>query len=152
MKACWAKKLPMANPHAVVNLLDCPECCDPALCVIWGSFRQMRRYHGHRPAEVPRVFRLVDLAAADRPGHGPVHLLLRSASEGRLVNCGLPGTLWRKGGFGLDCLLVLISISRLPSLMLGGVGLRVSLLLVRGFVEGHFWILRVPGSLFSLPT
>ena len=41
----------------------------------------MRRYLGYRPEEVPRIYRLLDLAAAGRPGHGPVHLLLNSASE-----------------------------------------------------------------------
>ena len=40
----------------------------------------MRRFLAYRPDEVPRVFRLLDLAAAGRPGHGPVHLLLHSAS------------------------------------------------------------------------
>ena len=53
----------------------------------------MRRYLAYRPGEVPRVYRLLDLAAAGRPGHGPAHLLLQSA-----VNWGLPGTLERKGG------------------------------------------------------
>ena len=80
VRACWPKKLPMANPHAVLSLLDTPDCCDPELYVIWGRFRQMRRFLAYRPGEVPRVFRLLDLAAAGRPGHGPVHLLLQSAS------------------------------------------------------------------------
>ena len=49
--------------------------------LMWGRFRQMRRYLGDRPGEVQRVYRLLDLAAAGRPGHGPVHLLLGSAQE-----------------------------------------------------------------------
>ena len=68
VKACWAQTFPMANPHPLLSLLD-------ALFVIWVGFRLMRRYLAYRPAEVPRVFRLLDLAAAGRPGHGPVHLL-----------------------------------------------------------------------------
>ena len=70
----------MANPHAVLSLVDALDCCDPALYVIWGRFRQMRRFLAYRPNEVPRVDRLLDLAAAGRPGHGPVHLLLKSAA------------------------------------------------------------------------
>ena len=80
VKACWPKKLPMANPQAVLSLLDAPDGNDPELYVIWSRFRQMRRFLAYRPDEVPRVFRLLDLAAAGRPGHGSVHLLLHSAS------------------------------------------------------------------------
>ena len=70
----------MATPHAVLSLLDAPDCSDPELYIIWNRFRQMRRFLAYRPDEVPRVYRLLDLAAAGRPGHGPVHLLLKSAS------------------------------------------------------------------------
>ena len=41
----------------------------------------MRRFLAYRPDEVPRIYRLLDLAAAGRPGHGPVHLLLHSAGQ-----------------------------------------------------------------------
>ena len=81
VKACWPRKLPMANPHAILSLLDAPDCCDPELYVIWSRFRQMRRFLAYRPDDVPRIFRLLDLAAAGRPGHGPVHLLIQSASQ-----------------------------------------------------------------------
>ena len=78
VRACWPKKLPMANTHAVLGLWDAPDCCDPALFIIWGRFGQMRRYLSYRPSEVPRVYRLLDLAAAaGGPGHGPVHSLLK---------------------------------------------------------------------------
>ena len=40
----WPRKLPMANPHAVLSLLDAPDCCDPELYVIWGRFRQMPEF------------------------------------------------------------------------------------------------------------
>ena len=33
VKACWPRKLPMANPQAVLSLLDAPDCCDPELYV-----------------------------------------------------------------------------------------------------------------------
>ena len=81
VKACWPKKLPMANPHAVLRLLDATDCCDPELYVICRRSRQMRRFLACRPDEVPRICRLLDLAAAGRPGHGPVHLLLQSAGQ-----------------------------------------------------------------------
>ena len=81
VKACWPRKLPMANLQAVLSLLDAPDCCDPELYVIWNRFRQLRRFLAERPDEVPRVCRLLDLAAAGRPGHGPVHLLLHSAGQ-----------------------------------------------------------------------
>ena len=69
----------MANPNTALSLLDAPDCSDPELDIIWNRFRQMRRYLAYRPDEVLRVYRLLDLVAAGRPGHGPVHLLLKSA-------------------------------------------------------------------------
>ena len=81
VKACWPRKLPMANPHAVLSLLDAPDCCDPEMYFIWNGFRQMRRFLAYRPDEVHRVKRFLDLVAAGRPGHGQVHLLLSSASQ-----------------------------------------------------------------------
>ena len=50
VRACWPKKLSMANPHAVLSLLDAPDCGDPGLYVIWGRFRQMRRFLAYRPS------------------------------------------------------------------------------------------------------
>ena len=79
VKACWPKKLPLANPHAVLSFLDAPDCCDPELFVFWSRFRQMRRFLAFRPDEVSRAYRLLDLVTAGRPGHGPVHLLFQSA-------------------------------------------------------------------------
>ena len=39
VRACWLRKLPMANLHAVLCLLDAPDGCDPAFFVIWeGGF------------------------------------------------------------------------------------------------------------------
>ena len=85
VKACWPGKQPMANPQAVLSLFDAPDCCDPELYVIWSRFRQMRRFLAYRPEEFPRIYRLLDLAAAGRPGHCPVHLLLHSASQLRFA-------------------------------------------------------------------
>ena len=72
VRACWPEKLLMANHHAVLSLLDAPDCCDLALYVIWVRFRQMRRFLAYRLNDVPRIHGLLDLAAACRPGHGPV--------------------------------------------------------------------------------
>ena len=52
VRACWPRKLPMAHPLALLSLLDAPDGCDHAFCVIWGWFRQMRRYLGYRLGEV----------------------------------------------------------------------------------------------------
>ena len=81
VSACRLRKLPMANPHAVLSLLDAPDGCDPAYLVIWRRFKQMMRYLGYRPSEIPRIYRLLDFAAAGGPGHGPDHLLVESAGE-----------------------------------------------------------------------
>ena len=40
-----------------------------------------RRYLAFWPSEVGRVYRLLELASEGCPGHGPVHLLVASASE-----------------------------------------------------------------------
>ena len=152
VKACWPRKLPMANPHAVLSFLDAPDCCDPELYVIWSRFRQMRRFLAERPNDVPRIFRLLDLAAAGRPGHGPVHLLIQSASL-----LGLPGILVRKAGCVLGCPPLgcfpdLTNISKALFFLLGGVGQLLSSPLVRVFGVDHCLIGRVLGSFFSLLT
>ena len=81
MLACWSRKVPTANPHTVLGLLDAPEVSDPALYVIWSRFRHLRRYLSYRLDDVPRVYRLLDLVAAGCPSHGPIHLLLEAAGE-----------------------------------------------------------------------
>ena len=50
-------------------------------CVVWFSFRLLRRYIALWPAEVGRVFRLLALVHEGCPGHGPVHLLSASSAE-----------------------------------------------------------------------
>ena len=70
-----------AHVGAVLSLLDGPVGCDPAFCVVWFRFRQMRRYLAFRPEEIRRVYRLLSFAAEGSTGHGPAHLLLESAAE-----------------------------------------------------------------------
>ena len=52
----------------------------PAFCVVWFRFRMLRRYLAYRLGEDYRVYRLLESAAEGSPGHGSVHLLLRSAA------------------------------------------------------------------------
>ena len=85
VEACWPKKLPMANSHVTLSLLDAPFCCDPDLYIIWVRFRQMRRYLAYH--------KWLDLAAAGRPGHVHVNLLLKPAGE--------LGFAWASGEEGL---------------------------------------------------
>ena len=54
---------------------------DPAHCVAWFRFRMFRRYLALWPSEVGGVHRLLELVGEGCPGHGPVHLLVASASE-----------------------------------------------------------------------
>ena len=77
----WSRRQPMANGGAVLSLLDGPSGCDPAFCVVWFRFRMLRRFLAYRPGEVSRVYRLLESAAEGSPGHGPAHLLIRSAAE-----------------------------------------------------------------------
>ena len=60
-KLAGRKNSPMANPHAVLSLLDAPDCCDTGLYVIWNRFRQLRRFLAYRPDEIQRVYRLIRL-------------------------------------------------------------------------------------------
>ena len=71
----------MANVGAVLSLLDGPTGCDPAFCVSWFWFRLLRRYLSLWPAEIGRVYRLLEMASRGCPGHGPVHLFSSSAAE-----------------------------------------------------------------------
>ena len=41
----------------------------------------MRRYLAYRPFETAHIGGLLELASGGAPGHGPVHLLVESASS-----------------------------------------------------------------------
>ena len=41
----------------------------------------LRRFLAYRPGELPRVMRLILLVSGGAQGHGPVHLLLKSAAR-----------------------------------------------------------------------
>ena len=80
-RVVWSRRQPLANVGAVRSLLDGLTGCDPAFCVVWFRFRLLRRYLALWPAEVHRVYRLLDMVGDGCPGHGPIHLLLSSAAE-----------------------------------------------------------------------
>ena len=80
-KVVWSRRQPLANVGAVLCLLDGPTGCDPAFCVVWFRFRLLRRYLALWPAEVGRVYRLLEMVSNGCPGHGPFHLLSSSAAE-----------------------------------------------------------------------
>ena len=78
----WSRRQPLAGVGVVLSLLDGPIGCDPAFCVVWFRFRLLRRYHLTLwPAEVGRVYRLLEMVSEGCPGHGPTHLLSASAAE-----------------------------------------------------------------------
>ena len=81
MRAVWSSEMPLANAPAILNLLDGPVGVDPAFHIVWSRFRAMRRFLACCPEEEPRIFRLLDLISRRAHGHGPVHLLLKSAAE-----------------------------------------------------------------------
>ena len=80
-KVSWSRRQPFAHVGAVLSTLDGPVGCDPAFCVVWFRFRQMRRYLAFRPEEIPRVYGLLQDAKDGSSGNSPTHLLLESAAE-----------------------------------------------------------------------
>ena len=79
IRAVWSWKQPLACSGVVLGLLDGPHGCDPSFCIVWFRFRLFRRYLSFRPAEVPRVYRLLDLVHDGCSGHGPIHAFVTSA-------------------------------------------------------------------------
>ena len=95
----WSSRQPLAHVGAVLSLIDGPVGCDPAFCVVWFRFRQMRRYLAYRPEEVSRVYRLLAAAA------GVVRdMVLLICFLKVLLRLGSLGALMFLAGIGLDCL------------------------------------------------
>ena len=80
-RVVWSRRQPLACVGAVLSLLDGPAGCDFGFFVVWFRFRLLRRYLALWPAEVHRVYRLLDMVGNVCPGHGPIHLLSASAAE-----------------------------------------------------------------------
>ena len=87
-RVVWSRRQPLAGVGAVLSLLDGPTGCDPAFCVVWFRFRLLRRYLALWPAEVGRVYRLLEMVGEGCLGHGPIHLL--SAGLPQLSNLAGP--------------------------------------------------------------
>ena len=78
-------------------MLDGSEFVDPVACIVWFRFRLMRRYLVYRPFDAARIGRLLELVSCGAPGHGPVHLLVESASSLGFQWC-LDGFCWNRLG------------------------------------------------------
>ena len=57
VRAVWSSKMPLANAHAILNLLDGPVGVDPAFHIFWSRFRMMRRFLAYCPEKEPRILR-----------------------------------------------------------------------------------------------
>ena len=80
-QAALSGSLRLANPGAVLSLLDGPVGSDPGFHVVWCRFRMLRRHmtYNYSIHELARVYSLLRVVSAGAPGHGPIHLLLSSA-------------------------------------------------------------------------
>ena len=141
-RVVWSRHQPLASVGAVLSLLDGPTGCDPAFCIVWFRFRLLRRYLALWPAEVDRVYRLLEMVGSGCPCHGPIHLLLASAAEiGFLWD---PHALaWVRPGLPLLSNLAGPIQHFLLSLMLGVIGLLLTFVGVKVFVVAPFWIFMV---------
>ena len=81
VRACWSSKMSMAHSGTVLGMFDGPEGVGLGFCIVWPRFRLLRRYLALRPDGSGRISRRLDLVSLGGPGHGPLHLLVRSASK-----------------------------------------------------------------------
>ena len=79
-QAAMSGGLQLADPGAVLSLLDGPVGSDPGFYVVWCRFRMLRRHMAYNSSvhELARIYSLLRVVSAGAPGHGPVHLLLSS--------------------------------------------------------------------------
>ena len=149
-RVAWSRRQPIAHVGAVLSLLDGPVGCDPAFCVVWFRFRQMRRYLAFRPEEAPRVYRLFM-----QRQKGPLVMVLLICFLRVLLRLGSLGVLLFLVGTGLVCLylvwlLVRFSIFGLPFLMLGVIKFPWICVLGRVFGVALFWMFLAPCSSLTL--
>ena len=91
VRACWSSRLTFTHTGTVLGMLDCPECVDPSVCIVWYRFRLLRRYLAYRPVEVARVGRLLVLVGGDackRRQVTPVLVSQRALSHAREEKLG----------------------------------------------------------------
>ena len=79
LSAVWSRRQPVASAGAVFDMLDGPQGCDLAFCVVWFRFRLLRRCLACGPPEVGTVYRLLERVQERCPGHGPIHSVVASA-------------------------------------------------------------------------
>ena len=78
----WPRNLfPWQTPMRFSTYLMLLTSVDVPFTLFGVRFRQIKGYLGCRPNEILWVCRLLNLAAAGRPGLGAVHLLFESAGE-----------------------------------------------------------------------
>ena len=82
-QAAMSGGLRLANPGAVLSLLDGPVGSDPGFHVVWCRFRMLRRHMAYNSSvhELAGVHSLLRVVSGGVPGHGLVHLLLSSAAS-----------------------------------------------------------------------
>ena len=82
-RAAMSGGLRLANPGAVLCLLDGPVGSDPGFHVVWSRFRMLRRHMAYNSSvlELAGVKSLLRVVTAGALGHGPVHLMLSSAAS-----------------------------------------------------------------------
>ena len=137
------------NVGAVLPLLDGPQECDPAYCVVWFGFRVVF----FLPSFWGWAGVLVCLMGSRKgsPGHGPVYLQVATAAEiGCLWDPHFLG--WER--LGLTVLSTLAgSIQHFKSAILNAWGDKVAadLCAREGFRSVRFWTLLVPCSSLTLP-
>ena len=105
VRAAWSGRLSLANPRAVLPLLDGPLGSDPALHVVWCRFRMKRRFLAYMSSvlDISRIYRFLGEEVAGASGHGLVHLLVQ------IVGLVLPGILSSVSGSDL-VFLALVSL------------------------------------------
>ena len=77
--AAWSSMI-IASTGAVLSLSDGPKGCNPEIQVIWSRFRMIRGYLSFLPEKIRRIYELLDRASVGSLGHGPIQLLIHSAS------------------------------------------------------------------------
>ena len=151
LRVIWSRRESLANVGAVLSLLDDPQECDPAYCVVRLRFRMVRRYLVYRPCDVRRVYRFLEKVREWSPGHGPIHLLVASATGiGFQRNPHMPG--WVRPGLpGLSTIAGPIQHQKSAILDAWRDKVSADLCAREGFrysTSGCFWYLAAP-ELFS---
>ena len=80
-RVVWSCRWPLASVGALLSLLDGPQQCEPACCIVWFRFRMIRTHLAYRSKEAGGVYRLLDVVTEGCPGHGSIHLLASSAAD-----------------------------------------------------------------------